>query len=58
MLKDKEVRTPSLAFKDGWLAAAVSKKWKIIGNVAKKDKASLVPNADAAYIQMLFRDAV
>ena len=58
-LKDKEARSPSLAFKDGWLAAAaVFKKWKITGNVAKKAKVSPIPSADAAYVQELFQNAV
>ena len=59
-LKDKEARTPSLAFKAGWpAAAAVFKKWKITGNfVAKKAKVSPIPSADAAYVQELFQNAV
>ena len=58
-LKGKEARSPSLAFKDSWLAAAaVFKKWKITGNVAKKAKVSPIPSADAAYVQELFQNAV
>ena len=57
--EDKEARSPSLTFKDGWLAAAaVFKKWKTTGSVAKKDKASPIPSADAAYVQELFQNAV
>ena len=59
-LKGKEAPSRSFAFKDDW-AAAVFKKWKIAGNVAKiisKDKASLIPIADAVYVQKLFQDAV
>src|SRR6266576_5898267 len=59
VLEETEVRAHPSAFKDGWLAtAAVFKKWKrqIAGKITK-DKRSLLPNADAEYVQKLLHHA-
>ena len=59
VLEDKETRARPSAFKDGWLAtAAVFKKWKrqIAGKITK-DKRSLLPHADAEYMQKLLHHA-
>ena len=59
VLEDKETRAHPSALKDGWLATtAVFKKWKrqIAGKITK-DKRSLLPNADAEYMQKLLHHA-
>src|SRR6266576_3771938 len=59
VLEDKETRAHPSALKDGCLATtAVFKKWKrqIAGKITK-DKRSLLPNADAEYMQKLLHHA-
>jgi hypothetical protein len=56
---NKQARAHPSAFKDGWLAtAAVFKKWKkqIAGKITK-DKRSILPDADAEYMQRLLHHA-
>jgi hypothetical protein len=53
MLKDKEARARSIAFKDDWLAAAAV--FKITAKIIPKDKASFTPRADGVHVQRLFQ---
>jgi hypothetical protein len=59
VLEEKETQDRPSTSKDGWLAtAALFKKWKkqIAGKITK-DKRSVLPNADAEYMQKLLHHA-
>ncbi len=59
VVEEKDTQDHPSAFKEGWLATAtVFKKWKrqIAGKLTK-DKRSLLPHADAEYMQKLLHHA-